>query len=91
MATANTAYAMFEGNINQVIEHWEMDGKVTKHDDYRNRIIGVLFKFRHRYLHVRDVLAFDVEVPRKNILDDTVRHIKEIKDQFNYYFNAIWC
>ena len=91
MATIQSAYVQFENTIKQVVDYWEMDGKVTKHDDFRNYLIGILFIFRHRYLSIKDVINFDPQTDRKIILDETVKHIKEIKTQFYAYFNAIWC
>lgn len=91
MATVNMAYIMFDNTIKQVINHWGMDGEITKHDDFRNYLIHILFTFRHRYLSVNDTIAFAPNQDRKNILDDVVGHIKEIKNQFYYYFNDLWC
>jgi hypothetical protein len=91
MATANIAYRMFNDTINQVIKHWEMDGEVTKFDDFRNYLIHFVFRFRHQYLSVHDVITFEPNCDKRKALDDTVAHINEIRKQFNYYFNAIWC
>ena len=92
MASIECSYIMFEQTIKQVIDYWKMDGKVIKHDDFRYDRIVLFFNFTHKYLSINDMITFDPwDYDRKSILDDTVRHLKEIKSQFNYYFNAIWC
>jgi hypothetical protein len=91
MATANIAYIIFNDTINQVIRQWEMDGDVTQHHDFRNYLMHFVFRFRYCYLSVNDVMVIEPNSDKGKVLDDTVNHIKEIKNQFNYYFNAIWC
>jgi hypothetical protein len=91
MATTNAAYVMFEETMKRVIEHLEMDGKASIHHDFRNYLIGVLLRFNHKYLCVKDIINFVPTTERKIIMDETVKHIREIKKQFHAYFHAIWC
>lgn len=90
MASIDCSYMMFEETFKKVVDHWKLDGQVTKHNDFRNYLIGILFRFQDRYLSINDVINFCPDTPRKEILDITVKHIKEIKTQFYAYFNAIW-
>ena len=48
MAGIDSAYIQFEKTMARCVEHWEMDGKVTLHNDFRQYLIGVLFIFRYQ-------------------------------------------
>lgn len=91
MASLESSYYNFESTMDSVIKYFNIEGKVSLHNDHRNYLIGVLFKLRYKYLYVIDILNFDMDKPKQGILDGTVIHIREVRDQFNYYFNAIWC
>jgi uncharacterized protein YuzE len=91
MATVNSAYLMFENTMKQVIDAWEMEGRVSVHYDFCHYLIGILFVFTHRYLSIKDIINYNPDTDKKEILDSTVRHLREIKMQFYAYFNAIWC
>jgi len=91
MATVDSAYIQFENTMKQVVDYWKMDGKVTLHQDFRMYLIGTLFVFHHDYLTIKDVINYVPDTDKKEILDATVRHVKDIKTQFYAYFHAIWC
>lgn len=91
MATLNSCYLDFEGIMKQCINYFFLEGKVTLHNDYKNHSIGILFRFTYRYLSIKDIINFYLDEDKKVIMDATIKHLKEIRDQFNYYFNAIWC
>lgn len=91
MANLLSAFINFENTISDIVAHLEMEGNVIKHDDFRNKVVYIFFRFRDQYLSVEDVIGFDVPVAIDNVFNDTIKHIKEIKFQFYAYFNAIWC
>lgn len=84
-------FAIFDTAMNNIVNYYQMDGKISLHKDYTRSSIGVMFKFTHKYLTIKDIINFDLEKDRREILNNIDLHLKEIKSQFNYYFNAIWC
>lgn len=86
-----TPFMIFERDMERLIQYWEMDGKISKHNDFANYLIGIMFRFKYRYLSITDIINYHPHTDKRVIYDETTAHLKEIKNQFNYYFNAIWC
>jgi hypothetical protein len=91
MATLPTALAMFEQTMESCVNAFGMNGKIQKFNDVRNYDIIVVFTFKECYLSVNDYVKFPVmEFQPYDFLDDIIQHLKDIKYQFNFYFNGIW-
>ncbi len=82
-------------NINFIaralIEYWRMDGYLESHNDFLNDRLCLIFNFRNRYLCVRDFLYLDRPIAEDKIILHVFENVAEIKQQFDAYFNAIWC
>jgi len=83
----------FDEYINHLIVNLKMEGEIKQHKDFCNYLIHFDFKFRHKYLSTHDILSVGEEyiLNPKKIMDDIISFIKEIKFQFDYYFNELWC
>ncbi len=82
---------MFYETIKPCIEYFKINGKVNKIDRFDLAAIQISFEFFYKYLTIFDHIYYEVfDVNKKTILENTVKHIKEISYQFRFYFEGIW-
>lgn len=92
MASIEYSYMLFDETVKRCVEYLNLDGRIYKDDLLHLYIIRITFVFNYRYLIIHDLVDYvPNEIYKKTVLDNTVQHLKEIKFQFNAYFNDIWC
>ncbi len=73
------------------MDSFQLEGVVIKFDVPAYAVMRVGFDFSHQYLSIQDYHNYEwADIDPKNVLDQTVKHLRDIKVQFYAYFNAIW-
>jgi hypothetical protein len=93
VANIESMWVSFDQTMARCVEHLGLDGDVTKHNRYELALVTILFRFTYKYLSIKDMHDYDAYgvMEKKTVFENTLRHLMEIRNQFNYYFNAIWC
>jgi len=83
----------FDDLTKEYVKYFKLDGEVIRYDDFMNININIIFKFWCKYLSINDIkVIYGYEYPDISyIFDFTVKHLKDIKFQFEDYFNELWC
>lgn len=92
MANIKMAYIMFDETIKRVVQNFKLEGVVVQFDLLHLYVRRLVFDFSHRYLTIQDYIDYSLhDIEAKTVLDNTVKHLKEIDFQFRFYFNELWC
>ena len=92
MATLQMIYMKFDETMETFVNHLGLDGKVYHDNLHHLYVKRIAFHFKHRYLTILDNHDYQMdELDPKTIIENSAKHLMEIRNQFNYYFNAIWC
>ena len=92
MANVDMCYLRFDETIKRAVDYFKLEGKVYKDNLFHLYLMRITFVFTHKYLSIHDKIDYyPYQINKEIVLNDTVKHLKEIDFQFRYYFNPLWC
>lgn len=91
MATIDSCFSAFDRVMKQCVDHVGLRGHIFKEIDYPRDKLVIVFSIGFRYLSVQDCIYYEMfELDKKIVLEAAVKHLKDLKYQFDFYFEGIW-
>ena len=92
MAKIESVYMSFDKIMGDFITLYGLTGWVIKENDYMRDKLMIAFKFTYRYLKIYDFVWYEMtDLNKLTVIDDCIKHLREIEFQFKFYFNEVWC